>query len=335
MSPRIVRLMVFTLVIAALLFSAVQSAAQSPPATPCGAESVIGYAPGLRKNGTQIEASNTAAERALGMAQNDQSLNHVALGFGGSITLGFGSNFLLNGEGNDVRIFESSGWNDTFAHNPEQAAVYASQDGIAWVLLGTSYQDGAFDLGTLAYAQFIRVVDTSIMSAFHGNPDGFDLDAVEAVYAGLPPPPPTDTPTPTPTDTPVPPTPTPTDTPVPPPCTRGIHLLPNDLYLNEGASTNMGVILFCAPPYPGEVVFISVATLDSAQLSITPNTRQLDATNWNTGRSFVITALDDAVDEGDLHDATATFFVTSTNPLSCFYNFAAPNVLTVHIYDND
>jgi hypothetical protein len=126
--------------------------------------------------------------KALGMPQNDYSSNFVSLGFGGDITLKFESP-IKNGDGPDVRVIEStfgSSVDGNCARYPETIRAFASQDGCNFVYIGEGCQDTDFDLGSLGWAQYIKLVDISPVTAtYFGTPassaDGYDVDGVECL----------------------------------------------------------------------------------------------------------------------------------------------------------
>jgi hypothetical protein len=160
----------------------------------CYADSVEYYLPGTRKDGSAVIESRRIPARALGAPQKDDSNNFVSLGFDknngepreGVLILGF-DNILTNGEGADVRIWETS-FNDgsrSFSQYPEKALVYVSQslDG-PWTLInpgGTTDKDQAYDL-VLDWAKYMKLEDITGKSGFENSADGFDVDAIEAYY---------------------------------------------------------------------------------------------------------------------------------------------------------
>ena len=161
--------------------------------TGCYATSVLSYVPGTRKNGTAIESGRVDPSKALGAPQMVDSENFVSLGFGDGLTTGLlildlYPNAIQNGEGLDVRIWETSFNDGGHAWNkyPEAAQVFASQDLDTWVLLGkTTDKDQAFDLITLNWARYIKLVDVTSRTGFGKKDDGFDVDAVKG-FACLP-----------------------------------------------------------------------------------------------------------------------------------------------------
>jgi uncharacterized repeat protein (TIGR01451 family) len=173
----------------------------------CSAQAVVSYVPGTNRNGTSIAANRMDPTKALGPAQDDDTLNFVSLGFNlqeqagvAELVLDFAPYVIVNGAGMDVRVTETSygDRNRDWTRYPEQADVYASEDGVNWVYIGNARKDGDFDLGSLATARYIKLVDVTDPSQMRsGTMDAFDVDAVEA-YACDQLPDPTPTPTPTP-----------------------------------------------------------------------------------------------------------------------------------------
>lgn len=111
-----------------------------------------------------------------------------SLGFGGTITLYF-DNYIINGPGTDLSFYEA-----TFSANwaVESAKVYASQDGVNWTFIGvvdnkpfqSKYENiSTLDLGSLAWAKYLRLDDTSPQNTGNDN-DGYDLNAIKATTAG-------------------------------------------------------------------------------------------------------------------------------------------------------
>ncbi|MFW9949290.1 MAG: hypothetical protein ACFFKA_04085, partial [Candidatus Thorarchaeota archaeon] len=71
----------------------------------------------------------------------------------------------------------------------ETAKIYASQDGNDWSYLGGADNTNSvgihtiseFDLGGLAWAKYIKIVDTTDPNLHNDAADGFDLNAIEAL----------------------------------------------------------------------------------------------------------------------------------------------------------
>jgi hypothetical protein len=162
------------------LFAAASLFAQTPGTTGCYASSVVSFNQLKRNDGSTIPVEQSDASRALGMPQDNESQNFVPLGFGGSITLGF-DGALANGEGNDIRVVESTFNNASCRRYPERVRAFASQDGCHFVYLGEGCQDAEFDLGSLEWAQYIKLVDASPLGVpYQGQTivDGYDVDGV-------------------------------------------------------------------------------------------------------------------------------------------------------------
>lgn len=172
---------------AASVLSASATFAQTPGTAGCYASSVVSFNQLKRNDGTTIPVEQSNATLALGAPQNDQSANFVALGFGGSITLGFGA-AIANGEGTDIRVTESTFNNAICRRYPEKVRAFASQDGCHFVYLGEGCQDAEFDLGSLEWAQYIKLVDASPLGVpYQGQTvvDGYDVDGVECLNGTL------------------------------------------------------------------------------------------------------------------------------------------------------
>jgi hypothetical protein len=156
---------------------------------PCAATQLISYNPTtLNDFLTPVSALRTNGNNALGLPQNSDAtvpeteVNFASLGFGGDITLGFDFP-IKNGDGNDIKVFETTYAPSTgnCARYPEKIIAFASQDLCNWVYLGEGCQDTEFDLGSLEWAQYIKLFDVTpaaggIFAAQLG--DGYDVDGV-------------------------------------------------------------------------------------------------------------------------------------------------------------
>ena len=150
--------------------------------TSCYAEFVVDFNQKKQNDGSTISIGRSDPTKALGAPQDDDTENFVSLGFGGDITLKFGSP-IKNGEGADLRVIETTfgSMSNNCNRYPETIRAFASQDGCNWVYLGEDCQDADFDLGSLAWAQFVKLVDVSNVGApYQGTPiaDAYDVDAV-------------------------------------------------------------------------------------------------------------------------------------------------------------
>jgi hypothetical protein len=147
---------------------------------PCYASEVISFNQKKQNDGSNVSAMRSNPLSALGAPENNDTQNFVTLGFGGDITLKFAGP-IKNGAGNDVRVIESTFGSPSCARYPETIRAFASQDGCNFVWLGDGCQDTDFDLGSLAWAQYIKLVDISPIGAtYQGTPvaDAYDVDGV-------------------------------------------------------------------------------------------------------------------------------------------------------------
>ena len=154
---------------------------------PYYASSVSSYGQGLKKDGvTTVDVERSVPEQGLIFETGSNPSNFFSLGFGGWIIVEFDCP-IPNGEGDDLRIIE-----DTWGTYPvETAEVYASQDGTNWIDLGEAdntvrhiiniHTVTAFDLGSLEWAKYIKIVDTSDPGVHEDAADGYDLNAVESL----------------------------------------------------------------------------------------------------------------------------------------------------------
>jgi hypothetical protein len=157
-----------------------------------GAFEVVSYDPAYNKDGTYINEAFTNPNNAIGPAQNTNSLepvNFVSLGFGGSIVLKFAQPF-INGPGADLSIIETSlsyseeeteGEGECYGKK-EKADIFASQNGIDYLYLGTVTEDGTVDLGSLNWALYVKIVDaTCKKNCENAKDNGYDLDGINCL----------------------------------------------------------------------------------------------------------------------------------------------------------
>ncbi len=154
-------------------------------AAPYYASAVFSSSQELRKDGSSVLPVRSVPEQGLVFESGQNQSNFFSLGFGGEIVVEFACP-IQNGEGNDVKVIE-----DTWGSYPlETANVFASQDGENWTFLGEAdntnnvgiHTISEFDLGALASATYIKVVDTSNPADHNNAADGYDLNAVEALH---------------------------------------------------------------------------------------------------------------------------------------------------------
>ncbi len=149
----------------------------------CVGDAIIAFEQGRRRDGRRISRGRSNPKKALGNPKEHRYFNFVSLGFGGSITIQLNHEIFDNPDSNEFAVIESTGFRGAIpcAYFPETAEVFASQDGVNFVSLGTTCQDGEFDLetGKLSSATHIRVVDVSNKNDFYWPfADGYDLDAI-------------------------------------------------------------------------------------------------------------------------------------------------------------
>jgi hypothetical protein len=159
------------------------SGGQACSAAGCYASEVISYTPTKRNDGSLVPAERRVTSKALGAPEGDDALNFVSLGFGGEIVLKFASP-IANGEGNDIKITETTYGSPTCNRYPEKVQAFASQDGCNFIYLGERCQDAQFDLGEMTWAQYIKLRDVSPIDHPYndGVADGYDVDAVECLH---------------------------------------------------------------------------------------------------------------------------------------------------------
>ncbi|MBQ4820021.1 T9SS type A sorting domain-containing protein [Aquimarina sp. MMG016] len=154
----------------------------------CVGASVTSFDQGPRRDGRRISRYRSNPARALGNPKERRFFNFVSLGFGGSITIELNNEIFDNKDANEFAVFESTGFFDNIPcqYYPESAEVFASLDGVEFVSLGTTCQDGEFDLsaGNLRSAKYIKVVDISDKNIFPWFADGYDLDAIVCLESG-------------------------------------------------------------------------------------------------------------------------------------------------------
>ncbi|MFH0974009.1 MAG: hypothetical protein V1817_04460 [Candidatus Micrarchaeota archaeon] len=166
----------FLAVLIGLLLVAPLAFAAAPDGTGPWADYAVSAAQGLRKDGSAVLATRSNTLFALGAADGPAEGTFYSLGFGGVLTLGF-DNALVNGPGNDVKVYEITG----LPYAMEYVKVEASYDAANWVTLAESAPRTAeLDLG-LACAHYIRLTDVSNPALFVSNGDGYDVDAVKAL----------------------------------------------------------------------------------------------------------------------------------------------------------
>ncbi len=146
---------------------------------------------------------------------------------------------------------------------------------------------------------------------------------------------PTFTPTHTPTDTP---TSTATNTPTAT-STGGtgacVVVSRSSMDVTEGGVSVIYNVRLSQAPAAGEMVTITPIGYDSGQINFSPTNRKLDSLNWNTGRNFTVTAVDDVITEASPVFTTIAHNSVSTIGGSPFNGAGACNLIDVRVFDND
>ena len=146
-------------------------------------DNVIEFTQGTTNLANPVPLERSNPQMAIGFTDNADQSNFVSLGFAGSLTLKMSSP-ISNGEGVDLKIWETTYNSPNCESYPEKAFVFASQDACNWYPLGEICQDSELDLGELNWALYIRIIDSSPIEGFKriGEVDAYDVDAVEGYY---------------------------------------------------------------------------------------------------------------------------------------------------------
>jgi hypothetical protein len=189
-------------------------------ADPC-LDDVVSFTPGTNGGFQQDLLPDIVLGPPYGAGDTSQSLDVVSLGDGGSITVAFTDNRVVDGPGADFTVFENVFNSPGLGFFTELGVVAASEDGVNFVefphtqgtdgLAGrtpvfanpdtndidprdTAHAGGdSFDLATigLASARYIRITDPGASIDDVGNhfptpgpgKSGFDLDAIVALHS--------------------------------------------------------------------------------------------------------------------------------------------------------
>lgn len=162
------------------------------------ADNVVVFSQGVRNNGTPINVDRTDPDDVLGEPQSNgdpydtpvPTGEFFSLGFnadplinfdGGKITIEFVNNFLVDGPGNDLRMWEITGGS---GYPVEKLMIEVSQDNATWFPVASSLdRDAEADLASsgLPWARYVRLTDVSDRTEFEPTADGYDLDAFSAL----------------------------------------------------------------------------------------------------------------------------------------------------------
>lgn len=137
------------------------------------------YVQGTKKNGQPISPLRIHPEKALGAPENNDTINFVTLGYGGSIELCF-DGVVFNQEGDDLQIVETSFGSPACENYKEYADVSVSLDGLTWYPVGNAVcLDSAIDISNaplaLPWIRYVRITNNDLLSQ---TEDGYDVDGV-------------------------------------------------------------------------------------------------------------------------------------------------------------
>ena len=155
------------------------------------------YVAGTTKSGGAISSARSIWTKALGFPQDSDALtseanvNFVSLGYGGSMTFcGNAGGSILNGEGMDIEIIETSFGAPSCNNYREYADVHVSLDGETWYYVATGCQNFSVDIsdavdaeGNSVFLPYVMHVRVSNNNELTQTPDGYDLDGVRFTYA--------------------------------------------------------------------------------------------------------------------------------------------------------
>lgn len=161
------------------------------------ADNVVSYSQGVLKGGGAIALDRTDPLKVLGAPQSagtpfDNPVvagSFFSLGFnasttiptGGSIVVEFVDNYIVDGPGNDLRMWEVTGGS---SYPIEKLKIEVSKNGTTWFEVASSLdRDAEADLALsgLSWARYVRLTDVSDRSLFNDAADGYDLDAFSAL----------------------------------------------------------------------------------------------------------------------------------------------------------
>ena len=147
---------------------------------------VVSFNQGLNNQGQAVQIQRSNPTKALGNPQNVDietgAINFVALGFGGSIVVGFPSPIPVN-PNTVLRPYETT-YTYSCATYPETARIFVSKDGTDYFFLGESCGNDSpplFLYGLVDSVKYIKVLDISELSDFSMflGADAYDLDGLE------------------------------------------------------------------------------------------------------------------------------------------------------------
>jgi len=138
---------------------------------------------GKQKGGANVPSSRSNTAKGLGVPQMNDTYNFYSLGFGGTAVYRFGYS-VIDREGADIQVVETSFGRPTCARYPEQVSVSVSYDGITWVDKGILCQDGTIDVAPHTGVSYIKFKDMSDPAKFNNSADAWDLDGAINLSSG-------------------------------------------------------------------------------------------------------------------------------------------------------
>jgi|GEM_PF-552831 len=167
------------------------------------ADSVVSSSQGVRKNGTPVLVARSNPAAGIGAPQTVGNFydnpppadsTFFSLGFknggatpGGEIVVEFTNNLIVDGPGNDLKVWEVTGGT---SYPDEHIKIDVSQDGTNWFTVAADLvRDAQADIASsgLSWAKFVRITEVSPIAPFEATADGFDLDTFSALNCAVPP----------------------------------------------------------------------------------------------------------------------------------------------------
>jgi len=163
---------------------------EGPHTAPYSAARVVTFFQGTTKAGAAVNAVSSNPAEALDYDLADNDSVFFSLGFDGFIEVEFDCP-VQNGPGNDLRIYEKT-YKGSTVYSTETADVYAfDPPNHVWVKLGQATNlpvtarpnvTSEFDLGTIQYANRIRIVNATPIASVEATNDGFDVNGIYALH---------------------------------------------------------------------------------------------------------------------------------------------------------
>jgi len=146
-------------------------------AGPTYVDTNVSFSQGLTKVGGTIDSSRSDETMALGVEDDA----FVSLGYGGEIVLAFP--MFIGGGALSITAYERTDG----TYPLEEAEVYVSSDNSNWTMIGVADNTAGdptattFELGDECI-KYVKLIDVTDGELHNDNSDGYDLDAVGAMY---------------------------------------------------------------------------------------------------------------------------------------------------------